>query len=40
MILAEEKNLRFIDIVKLIINCWGDFSDINIYFYMSIKNHF
>ena len=28
MILAQKKNLRFIEIDKLILKCWGDFSDI------------
>ena len=30
MILAQTKNLGFIEIDKLILKCWGDFSNINI----------
>ena len=37
MVLAEKKNLRFFEIDKLIIKCWGDFSNIFMNYYMSLK---
>ena len=37
MILAQNKNLRFIEIDKLIITCWCDFSNNSISSFMSSK---
>ena len=37
MILAPKKNLRFTEIDKLKIKCWGDLRDNNIRYYMSLK---
>ena len=34
---AQKKNLRFIEIDKLVIKCWSDFSNNNISYYMSLK---
>ena len=38
-LLNRKKNLRFGEIDKIIINCWGDFSNTNISYYMSLKIH-
>ena len=40
MILAQKKNLKFLEIDKLIIKCWGGFSNNNVKYYMSLKVSF
>ena len=37
VILTEKKNLRLIEIDKLIKKCWGDLPNINISYYTSLK---